>query len=74
MAICEKRVYTNNFEEVTKVEVSNGTHFDIPQGGYMAAKIAKLEKQYESSTSNINDNSQGIFRGIAIFVNGYTGM
>ncbi|XP_047478383.1 DNA repair protein REV1-like [Penaeus chinensis] len=41
-------------------------------GGYMAAKIAKLQKQYELSTHAGNDNSQGIFRGIAIFVNGYT--
>lgn len=40
----------------------------------MAAKIAKLEKQYELSTNAAQDNSQGIFRGIAIFVNGYTGM
>ncbi|KAG7176847.1 DNA repair protein REV1-like 1, partial [Homarus americanus] len=38
-------------------------------GGYMAAKIAKLEDQYKTS---VKERSQGIFNAIAIFVNGYT--
>lgn len=40
----------------------------------MAAKIAKLERQYEVSAETGKDKNQGIFRGIAIFVNGYTGL
>jgi hypothetical protein len=48
------------------------------QGGYMAAKKAKLQEQFSEyaakeggSQSNASSN---IFRGVAIFVNGYTGM
>jgi hypothetical protein len=48
------------------------------QGGYMAAKKAKLQEQFSEyaaqeggSQSNASSN---IFHGVAIFVNGYTGM
>lgn len=40
----------------------------------MAAKIAKLEHQYENSVSADGaEERKGIFSGVAIFVNGYTG-
>lgn len=44
-------------------------------GGYMAAKKAKLEGQFEADVdSGLGLNSSGgIFEGVAIFVNGYTG-
>ena len=45
-------------------------------GGYMAAKIAKLEGQFErEARSDFGGagKTDGIFQGIAIFVNGYTG-
>ncbi|XP_050719708.1 DNA repair protein REV1-like isoform X2 [Eriocheir sinensis] len=42
-------------------------------GGYMAAKIAKLEHQYEDSvTADGEEERKGLFSGVAIFVNGYT--
>ena len=42
----------------------------IFQGGYMAAKKSKLIKQVNAET----ECSGGIFEGVAIFVNGYTGL
>lgn len=40
----------------------------------MAAKIAKLQHQYEDSvTTEGEEERKGIFSGVAIFVNGYTG-
>ena len=46
-------------------------------GGYMAAKKTKLEEQFSESTKKQNSHVQqlkkGIFAGVAIFVNGYTG-
>ena len=44
-------------------------------GGYMAAKIAKLEDQFENEAKKEQgeDQRDGIFNGVAIFVNGYTG-
>lgn len=42
-------------------------------GGYMAAKKAKLEGQFLEDVQNMEEkNEEGIFNGIAIFVNGYT--
>ncbi|KAK8742032.1 hypothetical protein OTU49_002068 [Cherax quadricarinatus] len=42
-------------------------------GGYMAAKIAKLQNQYHTSvTTTVGEENRGIFKGVAIFVNGYT--
>lgn len=43
-------------------------------GGYMAAKIAKLEEQFIQQQANQNPNLQksNLFNGISIFVNGYT--
>ncbi|XP_054266352.1 DNA repair protein REV1 isoform X2 [Macrosteles quadrilineatus] len=43
------------------------------QGGYMAAKKAKLQEQFmiDASKEPLNDNTK-IFNGISIFVNGYT--
>ncbi len=38
------------------------------QGGYMAAKRLKFAKQFAVSSTE-----SGIFDGVAIFVNGYTG-
>uniref|UniRef100_A0A336KCQ3 DNA repair protein REV1 n=1 Tax=Culicoides sonorensis TaxID=179676 RepID=A0A336KCQ3_CULSO len=40
-------------------------------GGYMAAKIAKLEDQFKKDAANIKLKSN-LFEGISIFVNGYT--
>ncbi|GCC26915.1 DNA repair protein REV1 isoform X2 [Chiloscyllium punctatum] len=44
-------------------------------GGYMAAKMDKLERQFKSDTS-LQQQNEGtvscIFRGVSIFVNGYT--
>ena len=47
-------------------------------GGYMAAKKAKLEDQFSESakkatTPHENQKNKGLFDGVAIFVNGYTG-
>merc|ERR1719189_333165 len=41
------------------------------RGGYMAAKKAKLEEQFEKE-AKAEGERQGIFSGVAIFVNGYT--
>ena len=46
----------------------------IQQGGYMAAKIAKLQNQYKDSVSTKEGEKKGLFHGVAIFVNGYTGL
>ena len=47
------------------------------QGGYMAAKKAKLEEQFcetrKKEISHSSKEEKGIFDGVAIFVNGYTG-
>lgn len=40
-------------------------------GGYMAAKIAKLEDQFKKGASR-NTLKSNLFEGISIFVNGYT--
>ncbi len=40
-------------------------------GGYMAAKKAKLEGQFSEEAKK--EGNQGIFDGVAIFVNGYSG-
>ncbi|XP_068226891.1 DNA repair protein Rev1-like isoform X1 [Palaemon carinicauda] len=43
------------------------------QGGYMAAKKAKLSDQFQRAAQIGNgEERRGIFRGVAIFVNGYT--
>ncbi|XP_060082771.1 DNA repair protein REV1-like [Ylistrum balloti] len=41
------------------------------QGGYMAAKKQKLQNQYEADIGS-EGNTRNIFKGVAIFVNGYT--
>ncbi|XP_069747115.1 DNA repair protein REV1 isoform X2 [Narcine bancroftii] len=44
-------------------------------GGYMAAKIDKLEKQFKTESSLQQENegtASCIFKGVAIYVNGYT--
>ena len=44
-------------------------------GGYMAAKMAKLEDQFAEAAQNDPEKKEsGLFHGIAIFVNGYTGL
>lgn len=40
-------------------------------GGYMAAKITKLEEQFSTIQSACSVKSK-LFEGISIFVNGYT--
>ena len=46
-------------------------------GGYMEAKKLKLEEQYLKLSKNENTaqckKQKGIFDGVAIYVNGYTG-
>ena len=47
-------------------------------GGYMEAKKLKLEEQFRETTKQEGHSFQehsnkGIFDGVAIFVNGYTG-
>lgn len=45
------------------------------QGGYMNAKISKLENQFEKekvSAKEQNEKLSDIFYGVSIFVNGYT--
>jgi DNA repair protein REV1 len=46
-------------------------------GGYMQAKKTKLEEQFTESTKEHNLQEEqlkkGIFNGVAISVNGYTG-
>ncbi|XP_028412709.1 DNA repair protein REV1-like [Dendronephthya gigantea] len=43
-------------------------------GGYMQAKIRKLDKQFDFIKTQKNDNSSlnGLFKNVVIFVNGYT--
>ncbi|XP_076180996.1 rev1 DNA directed polymerase isoform X2 [Ptiloglossa arizonensis] len=41
-------------------------------GGYMAAKQAKLEEQFQIEANKEFQGTSNIFQGIAIFVNGYT--
>nr|XP_045003666.1 DNA repair protein REV1 isoform X3 [Jaculus jaculus] len=42
-------------------------------GGYMAAKVQKLEEQFRSDAAMQKDGtSSAIFSGVAIYVNGYT--
>lgn len=41
-------------------------------GGYMQAKIAKLEEQFISRSGNGENVGSNIFHGVSIFVNGYT--
>ncbi|XP_069136665.1 DNA repair protein REV1-like [Argopecten irradians] len=41
------------------------------QGGYMAAKMRKLEEQYQMDAEPA-DSASNIFKGVAIHVNGYT--
>jgi DNA repair protein REV1 len=40
-------------------------------GGYMTAKIAKLEEQFSTIQAAVKQKSN-IFEGVSIFVNGYT--
>ena len=39
----------------------------------MAAKISKLENQFQD-TARLGNDRLGIFKGISIFVNGHTGI
>ncbi|XP_049875331.1 DNA repair protein Rev1 [Pectinophora gossypiella] len=41
-------------------------------GGYMNAKIAKLEDQFTSSAAKEENQLSNIFSGVSIYVNGYT--
>ncbi|GLG94483.1 DNA repair protein REV1, partial [Gryllus bimaculatus] len=41
-------------------------------GGYMAAKISKLEDQFTVQAGKETEHESNIFQGIAIYVNGYT--
>lgn len=41
-------------------------------GGYMNAKIAKLENQFSHRTSKEENQESHIFSGVSIYVNGYT--
>lgn len=41
-------------------------------GGYMAAKKEKLNVQFEDQKPQVHDCEAQIFKGVAIFVNGYT--
>ncbi|XP_031814999.1 DNA repair protein REV1 isoform X3 [Sarcophilus harrisii] len=41
-------------------------------GGYMAAKVQKLEEQFRSDAGLQKDGTSTIFSGVAIYVNGYT--
>ncbi|XP_006496217.2 DNA repair protein REV1 isoform X2 [Mus musculus] len=42
-------------------------------GGYMAAKVQKLEEQFRTDAANQKDGTaSAIFSGVAIYVNGYT--
>lgn len=50
------------------LEADNGF---ADHGGYMAAKITKLEEQFHSMQSVCAEKSK-LFEGISIFVNGYT--
>ncbi|XP_043679975.1 DNA repair protein REV1 [Vespula pensylvanica] len=41
-------------------------------GGYMEAKKAKLEEQFNEEAKKEHKNASNLFQGVAIFVNGYT--
>lgn len=41
-------------------------------GGYMEAKIAKLEEQYLEQSKSTVLRKSNLFEGISIFVNGWT--
>ncbi|XP_063538861.1 DNA repair protein Rev1 [Cydia strobilella] len=41
-------------------------------GGYMNAKISKLEEQFSSRVGSEHERLSDIFSGVSIFVNGYT--
>ncbi|KAM4867376.1 DNA repair protein REV1 isoform 2-T2 [Thomomys bottae] len=41
-------------------------------GGYMAAKVQKLDEQFRSDAAKQKDGTSEIFSGVAIYVNGYT--
>lgn len=46
------------------------------QGGYMAAKVSKLDEQFRLDAPREKQKegvSSSIFTGVAIYVNGYTG-
>lgn len=53
------------------LDINKSVYF---QGGYMAAKKAKLQDQFmiDAAKEASNDNSR-IFDGVSIFVNGYSG-
>lgn len=40
-------------------------------GGYMVAKVTKLEEQFNSIQATVQQKSD-LFKGISIFVNGFT--
>lgn len=41
-------------------------------GGYMSAKVSKLEEQFLEQQKNLSSGGSGLFSGISIFVNGWT--
>ena len=41
-------------------------------GGYMSAKVSKLEEQFLEQQKNLPSGGKGLFSGISIFVNGWT--
>lgn len=45
------------------------------QGGYMAAKVSKLDEQFKHDVREKQKQGKctAIFSGVAIYVNGYTG-
>nr|XP_045618636.1 DNA repair protein REV1-like [Procambarus clarkii] len=87
LAKCHQVHVARNYEHVWAVEAIMGrgdrgrrgrrrgygsTGFE-EAGGYMAVKIAKLQNQYKTSvTTTVGEDNQGVFKGVAIFVNGYT--
>lgn len=71
----EQWVCNNNLHDVLNkhnIMFKNIIYF---QGGYMEAKKTKLEEQFiEKAASNSNNVKSQIFKGVSIFVNGYTCM
>uniref|UniRef100_A0A3B1IKC7 DNA repair protein REV1 n=1 Tax=Astyanax mexicanus TaxID=7994 RepID=A0A3B1IKC7_ASTMX len=56
-------------------EWMDGWMDDWIQGGYMAAKVSKLQEQFQKDAPREKQNrgaSSSIFSGVAIYVNGYT--
>jgi len=43
-------------------------------GGYMAAKKAKLEDQFSIDAAKESGSLNEIFKNVAVFVDGYTGL